>query len=1212
MQPLHRDLRRKLETTVQAARDTAEAVARAALDQLGVGEPKAYAWLSDAQRDLRRRLRAHGRQLGDARNPDTESQAIDLLTQEVAYQHWHRMLFARWLAENHLLMVPDPVAPVAVTLEECAELAAEEGAGDAWELAARFASHMLPQIFRPTSPVFQLTLPPEAQQALERLVEGLDPAVFQSSDGLGWVYQFWQSKQKEVVNKSEVKIGARELPAVTQLFTEPYMVSFLLDNALGAWWVGKRCGIGRLGDFEIGDWRLEIGGERGLSAEELKAREMLQTATSEQELRDYFSLPGVPLTYLRFVREEIGDQRLEIGDSSTSPISTLQSPITFWRPAAGWFTAWPRDLAALKVLDPCCGSGHFLVAVFAMLVAMRMALEGLDARAAGDAVLAENIHGLEIDARCVEIAAFALALAAWRYPGAAAAGRGGYRPLPALNLACSGLAISARKEEWLDLARQAADVIVVNQAPALLPDLDKESLWHTQLKAGMGALYDLFQDAPVLGSLINPSRVEGDWFRADYGQVATLLHETLAAEDAPSRTPTVREGGEAYELGVVAQGLAQAATLLAGKYHWVVTNVPYLVRGKQDEKLRDFCEMAYPDSKQDLATTFLERCLEFCGSHGATSSVLPQNWLFMVSYKNLRRKLIKNVSWRMLALLGSGAFETISGEVVKAVLFCGAHSKPTSGRVFHGIDVSAFGATNEKSDELTVSSTSRVGQLRQLDNPDHVVTFNDSYMRSAGALLEEYAECYQGLRTGDMNRFVRGFWELPSVEDDWELFQTSSNDDGSNFSGYTSVIFWEKGVGQLHSYALINRDRLHDMHESGNRSWNQNGIAVGQITLRSTAYLGNKYDNPLAVITPRQGDWLAPIFTFIEDKAYSDLVREINRGLYVTNAALLKVPFDIDHWTRVAAERYPDGLPKPYSPDPTQWLFHGHPADSTAPLQVAVARLLGYRWPAETDDTMELSDAARAWVARSTDLLPYADKDGIVCLPPVRGEFAAAERLTSLLVAAYGAEWHAGKLDELLAAAGWAGKSLASWLRDQFFADHCKLFHQRPFIWHVWDGLADGFAALVNYHKLDRKNLETLIYTYLGDWIIRQRRDLADGVEGAASRLAAAEMLKQRLELILAGEAPYDIFVRWKPLAQQPVGWEPDLNDGVRLNTRPWLSVPDVGKKGAGVLRDKPNIKWEKDRGKDVASAPWFGVFGGERINDHHLTVAEKRAGRAG
>jgi hypothetical protein len=64
-----------------------------------------------------------------------------------------------------------------------------------------------------------------------------------------------------------------------------------------------------------------------------------------------------------------------------------------------------------------------------------------------DAVLRENIHGLELDQRCVELAAFALALTAWKYPSA-----GGYRVLPELNVACSGLSISAKKEDWLALA----------------------------------------------------------------------------------------------------------------------------------------------------------------------------------------------------------------------------------------------------------------------------------------------------------------------------------------------------------------------------------------------------------------------------------------------------------------------------------------------------------------------------------------------------------------------------------------------------------------------------------------------------------------------------------------------------------------------------------------------------------------------------------------
>jgi len=366
----------------------------------------------------------------------------------------------------------------------------------------------------------------------------------------------------------------------------------------------------------------------------------------------------------------------------------------------------------------------------------------------------------------------------------------------------------------------------------------------------------------------------------------------------------------------------------------------------------------------------------------------------------------------------------------------------------------------------------------------------------------------------------------------------------------------------------------------------------------------------------------------VDSNEFHDAVRAVDQALKVTAATITKVPFDVNRWAKVAEERYPKGLPKPYTDDPTQWIFHGHPCGSVVwgeeqkwtvvgplrtddtVLQIAVARLLGYRWPAELDANMELADEQREWVKRCEALLPFADEDGIVCIPPVRGEASAADRLLNLLAAAYGDAWSTDVLAELLKSAGHAGKTLETWLRDKFFTQHCKLFQNRPFIWHIWDGLPDGFSALVNYHKLGRKNLETLIYTYLGDWIGRQKQDKNNGIDGAEERLAAAEALKKKLEQILEGEAPYDIFVRWKPIEQQPIGWEPDLNDGVRLNIRPFMTVADVKKKGAGILRDKPNIKWTKDRGKDVESAPWYQTFGGERINDHHLSLAEKQAAR--
>jgi hypothetical protein len=195
---------------------------------------------------------------------------------------------------------------------------------------------------------------------------------------------------------------------------------------------------------------------------------------------------------------------------------------------------------------------------------------------------------------------------------------------------------------------------------------------------------------------------------------------------------------------------------------------------------------------------------------------------------------------------------------------------------------------------------------------------------------------------------------------------------------------------------------------------------------------------------------------------------------------------------------------------------------------------------------------------------------------------------------AYGDAWSAAAQERLLASVGFTGKTLEDWLVDGFFSQHCRLFHNRPFIWHVWDGRKDGFAALVNYHKLDRARLEKLTYTYLGAWIGRQRDEQGAGIGGADGRLVEALKLQKKLVAILDGEPPYDIYVRWKPLAEQPIGWAPDLNDGVRLNIRPFVT--------AGVLRSKFTINWKVDRGTNPD--------GSARINDRHLTRAEKLAAR--
>ena len=126
--------------------------------------------MSSEQRTLRNRLRAHARHLGDRVDARSGAHTIEHLVHECAYEHWHGMLFARFLAENHLLIEPE--MGVAITLNECEELAKEEGV-DKWALAARFAHDMLPQVFRPDHPVLRSTarprIPAEARRAWSKV-----------------------------------------------------------------------------------------------------------------------------------------------------------------------------------------------------------------------------------------------------------------------------------------------------------------------------------------------------------------------------------------------------------------------------------------------------------------------------------------------------------------------------------------------------------------------------------------------------------------------------------------------------------------------------------------------------------------------------------------------------------------------------------------------------------------------------------------------------------------------------------------------------------------------------------------------------------------------------------------------------------------------------------------------------------------------------------
>ena len=1049
-------LRRDLESACVLGRRGSEVAVRVVLGGLDVWGDRPPAHLGEEDRVLRRGLRAKSRQLGDSNG------SIELLVAECAFEQWHRLLFARFLAENDLLIHPQ--AKVPVSLAECEELAGELGEPDGWAAAGRFAAEILPGIFRLDDPCVRLRLAPEGRIALEKIVAGLPAEVFVADDALGWVYQFWQKDKKDEVNASERKIGGADLGPVTQLFTENYMVRFLLENSLGAWWAARH--------------------------------------------------PDSPLVkqweYLRF--DDNG------------------------RPAAGTFEGWPDTVAEVTVMDPCCGSGHFLVEAFGMLWAMRAEEENLTPVAAQDAVLRDNLFGLELDPRCVQIAMFAVALQAWK------AGGNKWRQLPTPNIACSGIPVKAPLAEWTALA---------NGDPAL--------------EGALTRLHTLFKDADTLGSLINPrTAIETSGSQTtiddvDWYDVAPLLEQATSREtDDPAHAV----------LGADATGLARVAATLNKQFTLTATNPPFLGRPKESVLLMDFTERRFKEARHDLATVMFDR---WHRQSDATAFVTPQGWLFQPRWTSFREALLRTSRLIAVAWLGEHAFESAAAAGAFASLQICRSGAPQGGWTLFGIDCDSLPTPGSKAAGLRSQAVVELRQDQQRANPDSRILIESSEV----PLLGEVADSYQGIKTCDNPRFAFAFWELPGLLAGWVPVQSAPAQTQA-FDGRSEVVFWEDGRGAITEVCQAGSTFR------GEAAWARRGVIAAEMrSLHSSIYTGEIFDGTATVVVPKNPSDADALWCFVSSSDFAQAIRSVDRKLSVATSTLVKVPFDVERWRKVAEEDFPDGLPEPWSDDPTQWLFEGRPEVATEPLQVAVGRLLGYRWPEQTDD----------------DLDELADADGIVCLPSVLGERGAADRVQELLARAYGSTWGPTRTAELLVEAGSKKKDLDTWLRDELFATHCKVFKNRPFIWHIWDGRkTDGFSALVNYHQLDYQKLQVLTYSYLGDWIERQQAGIRDDTPGAQERLAAAQDLQRRLELILDGEPPYDLYIRWKELREQPIGWNPDLNDGVRLNVRPFVE--------AGVLRAKFNVKWDKDRGKNPD--------GTERHNNLHHTRAIKQAARNG
>ena len=598
-----------------------------------------------------------------------------------------------------------------------------------------------------------IALIPVPAATLRAVVEALDISELEScwTDDmtLGWIYQYWNDPVREALDaklNDGGKVEPHEIASKTQMFTERYMVDWLLQNSLGPMWLAM---------CKKNGWTPEVETDGTLERLEKRRTEWrAKRDTEEVSLTELMPLETeAERRWAYYVPQPISDDAIEHANDSV------------------------RDL---KILDPAVGSGHFLVVAFDLLISLyreearhRGEEDGhqWSERSIVERILEHNLNGIDLDPRAVQIAAAALWLKAQQTCTEA-------QPRQ-LNLVASKLRLTnlpvddpSRRELREEVERDAG-------IPVKLTQQIVEAL------AGADHLGSLLRiDAAVDEAiaecedlLTRPEQAQGDLFSDDWKD----RRESIGGEEAKATLLSRLElflhaHSRGDDLGLKLKGEQLAAgvrfvrLVREGEYDLVVANPPYQGTSKMVDSR--YVEKQYPLGKADLYAAFLLRGLQFVRDGGVSAMLTMRNWMFIKQFSELRQRLLGHFELRSLCDLSSGAFQEISAAqvVVSVTMTVFANDHPT---VEHSVALKSF----DDATLLQVGETERkraaclchVGrhdydssEMKVIPEWPLVYWWDDGFLKryaSAPKLAEEM-ESRVGLRTSNNSRFIRRSWEV--------------------------------------------------------------------------------------------------------------------------------------------------------------------------------------------------------------------------------------------------------------------------------------------------------------------------------------------------------------------------------------------------------------------------------------------------------------------
>lgn len=447
----------------------------------------------------------------------------------------------------------------------------------------------------------------------------------------------------------------------------------------------------------------------------------------------------------------------------------------------------PKDLT---VLDPCIGSGHFLIYAFDVLVKIYTEY-GYSARDAAQIIVENNLFGLDIDDRATQLAYFSVMMKARQYD----------RRFFERGVQPKIYSV----EESNNFSKDVFDYIVGN---------------NSALKNDLQQLVDAFYDAKEYGSILQMPRVDFAALKRRFDEIIDDV--SLFKDEALNKfLPMV-----------------QVAEIMANKYAVVATNPPYL--NKYDGKLKCFVENNYKAYGGDLFSVFIYRNLLFCKENGYSGYMTPFVWMFIKTYEKLREYVINNKSIATLIQMEYSAYEEATVPICTFVL---KNGRETYNGLYFRLSDFKGGMEVQRQKVLEALSSGNCKYFFEATEsnfskiPSSPIAYwvSKEFLRTfENKTIDDYASTNNGFTTGDNNKFLRLWYEVPfgkiglnvpSISDaalcDFKWFPYNKGGDFRKWFGNNEyVINWEKDGKDIKAYGhLVARSLAYQFRESV--TWNK-------------------------------------------------------------------------------------------------------------------------------------------------------------------------------------------------------------------------------------------------------------------------------------------------------------------------------------------------------------------------------------------------------